>query len=76
MQEVELKTGIWLQIVERRTAEGGLVTVGADITALKRQEEALARSQRNLRSMVSQLEMSEGRNPRTGQEIRRRKTPR
>jgi two-component system cell cycle sensor histidine kinase PleC len=62
MQEVELKTGIWLQMVERRTAEGGLVTVGADITALKRQEEALARSQRNLRSMVSQLEMSEGRN--------------
>ncbi len=62
IQEVELKTGVWLQMVERRTAEGGLVTVGADITALKRQEEALARSQRNLRSMVSQLEMSEGRN--------------
>ncbi|MGE3865687.1 MAG: PAS domain-containing sensor histidine kinase, partial [Hyphomonadaceae bacterium] len=62
IQEVELKTGVWLQMVERRTVEGGLVTVGADITALKRQEEALARSQRNLRSMVSQLEMSEGRN--------------
>jgi two-component system, cell cycle sensor histidine kinase PleC len=62
IQEVELKSGLWLQMVERRTAEGGLVTVGADITALKRQEEALARSQRNLRSMVSQLEGSEGRN--------------
>jgi two-component system cell cycle sensor histidine kinase PleC len=62
IQEVELKTGVWLQMVERRTAEGGLVIVGADITALKRQEEALARSQRNLRSMVSQLELSEGRN--------------
>jgi two-component system cell cycle sensor histidine kinase PleC len=62
IQEVELKSGVWLQMVERRTAEGGLVTVGADITALKRQEEALARSQRNLRSMVSQLELSEGRN--------------
>jgi two-component system cell cycle sensor histidine kinase PleC len=62
IQEVELKTGLWLQLVERRTAEGGLVTVGADITALKRQEEALARSQRNLRSMVAQLETSEGRN--------------
>jgi two-component system cell cycle sensor histidine kinase PleC len=61
-QEIELKTGLWLQVVERRTAEGGLVTVGADITALKRQEDALARSQRNLRSMVSQLETSEGRN--------------
>ena len=61
-QEIELKTGLWLQLVERRTAEGGLVIVGADITALKRQEEALARSQRNLRSMVSQLETSEGRN--------------
>jgi two-component system cell cycle sensor histidine kinase PleC len=62
MQEIELKSGVWLQLVERRTAEGGLVTVGADITALKRQEDALARSQRNLRSMVSQLETSEGRN--------------
>ena len=33
IQEVELKTGLWLQLVERRTAEGGLVMTAADITA-------------------------------------------
>jgi two-component system cell cycle sensor histidine kinase PleC len=51
-----------------------LVTVGADITALKRQEEALARSQRNLRSMVSKLETSEGRNKELARKYEEEKT--
>ena len=40
MREVELSDGRWLQISERRTADGGLVVTGVDITALKQQEEA------------------------------------
>ena len=40
VREAELVDGRWLQISERRTAEGGLVVTAADITALKPQEEA------------------------------------
>ena len=41
--EAQLPDGRWLQINERRTKDGGYVSVGTDITALKRQEEQLAR---------------------------------
>ncbi|MBL8548357.1 MAG: PAS domain-containing sensor histidine kinase [Hyphomonadaceae bacterium] len=60
VREVELNSGEWLHLVERRTGDGGLVTVGIDITALKRQEEALKRNDKRLRDLVSRLENSEG----------------
>ena len=41
--EVQLEDGRWLQINERRTKDGGFVSVGTDITALKRNEEKLRR---------------------------------
>lgn len=59
-KEVELVTGEWLQIVERRTGDGGILTVGVDISALKKQEAALTRSERHYREMVQRLEESEG----------------
>ena len=34
--EAQLEDGRWLQINERRTKDGGFVSVGTDITALKR----------------------------------------
>ena len=37
VREVEMTDGRWLQISERRTADGGLVMTAADITAVKRQ---------------------------------------
>jgi two-component system cell cycle sensor histidine kinase PleC len=61
-REVELANGSWLQIQERRTIEGGLVSVGVDITAIKRQEEILTKSEATLKAAVSKLEISEGRN--------------
>ncbi|MGL4322927.1 MAG: PAS domain-containing protein, partial [Beijerinckiaceae bacterium] len=39
--ETELVDGRWLQINERRTRDGGFVSVGADITSIKRHEEDL-----------------------------------
>ena len=39
--EVQLKDGRWLQINERRTADGGFVSVGNDITTIKRHENKL-----------------------------------
>jgi len=56
---IELATGDWLQIVERRTNDGGLVTVGHDITALKRKEEELAKNERRLKEAVARMESQE-----------------
>ncbi|MEO1037953.1 MAG: PAS domain-containing sensor histidine kinase [Pseudomonadota bacterium] len=56
--ELELKDGRWLHYSERRTAEGGLVSVGADITALKDQEQTLVRSESDLKQTVLDLELS------------------
>ncbi|MBE7219139.1 MAG: PAS domain-containing protein, partial [Caulobacteraceae bacterium] len=58
LREAELNDGRWLQIVERRTAEGGLVMAAADITALKRQEQAREEKEAALRDAVARLEAS------------------
>ena len=54
--EVQISDGRWLQINERRTKDGGFVSVGTDITALKRQEEHLLDSERNLMTTVRDLQ--------------------
>ena len=54
--EVQLADGRWLQINERRTKDGGFVSVGTDITALKQQEEHLLHSERNLMITVRDLQ--------------------
>jgi two-component system, cell cycle sensor histidine kinase PleC len=54
--EVQLADGRWLQINERRTKDGGFVSVGTDITPLKQQEERLIHSERNLMITVRDLQ--------------------
>ncbi len=54
--EVLLGDRRWLQINERRTKDGGFVSVGTDITALKRQEERLLLSERELMMTVRDLQ--------------------
>ena len=54
--EVQFADGRWLQINERRTKDGGFVSVGTDITALKQQEEHLLHSERNLMITVRDLQ--------------------
>jgi two-component system cell cycle sensor histidine kinase PleC len=54
--EVQLGDRRWLQINERRTKDGGFVSVGTDITALKRQEESLLLSERELMMTVRDLQ--------------------
>jgi two-component system cell cycle sensor histidine kinase PleC len=56
--EARLADGRWLQINERRTKDGGYVSVGADITALKRNEEKLLESERRLTASVADLTRS------------------
>jgi len=54
--EVQLADGRWLQINERRTKDGGFVSVGTDITALKKQEESLLSSEKTLMETVRDLQ--------------------
>ncbi len=56
---IELTTGDWLHIVERRAADGGIITVGVDITPLKRKEEELAKNERRLQDALSRAEGQE-----------------
>ena len=56
--EAQLGDGRWLQVNERRTKDGGYVSVGTDITALKRNEEQLIESERRLMSSVVDLRKS------------------
>jgi two-component system cell cycle sensor histidine kinase PleC len=58
VREAELNDGRWVQISERRTAEGGLVMTAADITAIKTQEEARRRNEEQLQQVVVNLERS------------------
>jgi two-component system cell cycle sensor histidine kinase PleC len=59
-RQVEMADGRWLQISERRTADGGLVMTAADITALKRQENDLRRNEEALQNAVAKLEENAG----------------
>jgi two-component system, cell cycle sensor histidine kinase PleC len=56
--EARLTDGRWLQVNERRTRDGGYVSVGTDITALKRHEERLMDSERRLLATVAELRQS------------------
>jgi two-component system, cell cycle sensor histidine kinase PleC len=54
--EVQFGDGRWLQINERRTRDGGFVSVGTDISALKKQEEKLLNSEKTLMVTVRDLQ--------------------
>ncbi len=56
--EVQLEDGRWLQINERRTKDGGFVSVGTDISNLKMHEEKLLESERELMNTVRDLQKS------------------
>ncbi len=57
--EAQLEDGRWLHISERRTKDGGFVSVGTDITALKRHEERLLDSERQLKATIDDLRSSQ-----------------
>jgi two-component system cell cycle sensor histidine kinase PleC len=59
--EAQLEDGRWLHISERRTKDGGYVSVGTDITALKTHEEKLVDSEKRLMATVSDLRASQHR---------------
>ncbi len=57
--EAQLENQRWLHISERRTKDGGFVSVGTDITELKRHEEKLIDSEKRLMATVADLRSSQ-----------------
>src|SRR5205814_6207202 len=56
--EAQLADGRWLQVNERRTKDGGYVSVGTDITKLKRHEGRLIDGERRLMATIADLRAS------------------
>jgi two-component system cell cycle sensor histidine kinase PleC len=56
--EAQIEDGRWLHINERRTRDGGYVSVGTDITVLKESQQRLAESEQQLRASVAELRLS------------------
>ena len=57
--EAQLDDGRWLHISERRTKDGGYVSVGTDITTIKLHEQKLVDSERRLMATVADLRASQ-----------------
>ena len=57
--EAQLDDGRWLHISERRTKDGGYVSVGTDITTIKLHEEKLMESEQRLMQTVADLRASQ-----------------
>src|SRR5690349_5251068 len=72
--EAQLEDGRWLHISERRTKDGGYVSVGTDITALKTHEEKLIDSEKRLMASVTDLRVSQQRSAELAQKYAEEKT--
>ena len=67
--EAQLEDGRWLHISERRTKDGGYVSVGTDITNIKRHEEKLMDSEKRLMATVADLRHSQQKLERQAEEV-------
>ncbi len=57
--EAQLEDGRWLRISERRTREGGFVSVGTDITDIKESQQRLAAREGELKDSIERLQASQ-----------------
>ncbi len=57
--EAQIEDGRWLQVSERRTRDGGFVSIGTDITQIKRNEEKLMDSEQRLMATIKDLRSSQ-----------------
>jgi two-component system cell cycle sensor histidine kinase PleC len=67
--EAQLDDGRWLHISERRTKDGGYVSVGTDITNIKLHEEKLIESEKRLMATVADLRNSQQKLERQAEEV-------
>jgi two-component system cell cycle sensor histidine kinase PleC len=57
--EAQLEDGGWMHISERRTKDGGYVSVGTDITKVKQHEQKLIESEKRQRATIVDLRQSQ-----------------
>jgi len=57
--EAQLEDGRWMHISERRTKDGGYVSVGTDITKIKRHEQKLIDGEKRQRATIVDLRTSQ-----------------
>jgi two-component system, cell cycle sensor histidine kinase PleC len=57
--EAQLDDGRWLHVSERRTKDGGYVSVGTDITTIKRHEARLVDGEQRLIATIADLRQSQ-----------------
>jgi two-component system, cell cycle sensor histidine kinase PleC len=67
--EAQLDDGRWLHISERRTKDGGYVSVGTDITNIKLHEVRLIDSERRLMATIADLRNSQQKLERQAEEV-------
>ena len=67
--ELQLDDGSWLQINERRTKDGGFVSVGTDISQLKHSETRLVEGERRLMATIADLRQSRQKLERQAQQM-------
>ncbi len=67
--EAQLEDGTWLHISERRTKDGGYVSVGTDITQIKLHEQKLVENDLRLTANVIDLKRSQAELERQAQEL-------
>jgi two-component system cell cycle sensor histidine kinase PleC len=57
--EAQLKDGRWMHISERRTKDGGYVSVGTDITKIKQHEQRLVEGEKRRIATINDLRQSQ-----------------
>ena len=57
--EAQIEDGRWLQISERRTQDGGFVSVGTDISQIKRNEAKLVESEQQQKRTIQDLQATQ-----------------
>ncbi len=67
--EAQLDDGSWLNISERRTKDGGYVSVGTDISQIKHHEQKLVENDLRLRATVEDLKRTQSILERQAQEL-------
>jgi two-component system cell cycle sensor histidine kinase PleC len=67
--EAQLDDGSWLNVSERRTKDGGYVSVGTDITTIKNHEQRLIENEAKLLASVTDLKQSQQKLERQAQEL-------
>ncbi|PHR52490.1 MAG: hypothetical protein COA47_17750 [Robiginitomaculum sp.] len=60
-RELEMADGRWVHFAERKTAEGGLIGIGTDISDRKKAEALLIQNENELTETISDLESSQTR---------------